>query len=393
VLRQILFVTLMNLRNLRLRFWNSMVIIIGMAGVVGVFVSLLAMAQGFLHAVDHAGRADRVIVLRAGGEDEADSSMTRDEVKIIENAPHVKEAVDAKPLTSPEVVSRTDRRLRGSTTDANLTLRGISMKGLELRPEIHLVEGRLFRPGLHEVMVGKTAQKIFAGLDIGDRLHIRDSEWQIVGVFESDGDAHESEVFGDGETLLAVYQNTLYNSVVVMLEDAAAFEDFKQFVVRQPQLTVDVYRESDLRALQAKEINKLLRFIAHFVGAIMAVGATFGALNTMYSAVSARLLEIAMLRAIGFGASAIITSIFAEALVLSLVGGTIGALLAWLLYNGKAVDTKGGSFVQLAFHIDVTPAVVAQGLAVALLIGLVGGFLPAIRAARLQVATALRAVA
>jgi putative ABC transport system permease protein len=200
-------------------------------------------------------------------------------------------------------------------------------------------------------------------------------------------------VFGDGETLLAVYQNTLYNSVVVMLEDAAAFEDFKQFVVRQPQLTVDVYRESDLRALQAKEINKLLRFIAHFVGAIMAVGATFGALNTMYSAVSARLLEIAMLRAIGFGASAIITSIFAEALVLSLVGGTIGALLAWLLYNGKAVDTKGGSFVQLAFHIDVTPAVAAQGLAVALLIGLVGGFLPAIRAARLQVATALRAVA
>jgi putative ABC transport system permease protein len=393
MMKQLLFVTAMNLRNLRLRFWSSMVIVIGMAGVVGVFVSLLAMSAGLLHAVNHAGRADRAIVVRAGSEEETGSSMTREEAAVVAEAPGVKQALDGKPLASAEVVAMTDRRLRGSNTDANLTLRGISLRGLEVRPEIQLVEGRLFRPGLHEVIVGKSAQRIFEGLALGDHLHIRDSRWEVVGVFASDGDAHESEVFGDGETLLAVYQNALYSSMVVMLQSSAAFDAFKSFLVNHPQLTLDVYRESEFRALQAKEINELLRFIAHFLGGVMAVGATVGAWNTLYSAVSARSLEIAMLRAIGFRASGIVLSVFAEAIALSLVGGCIGALLAWLLYNGKAVDTKGGQFIQLVFHIDVTPMVVAQGMAGALLIGMVGALLPAIRAARLPVATALRAVA
>jgi putative ABC transport system permease protein len=392
MMKQLLYVTAMNLRSLRLRFWSSMVIVIGMAGVVGVFVSLLAMSNGFLQAVKHAGRADRAIVIRAGSEEETGSSITREDVAVVADAPGVKKASDGKPLASAEVVAMTDRRLRGSKTDANLTLRGISSRGLEVRPEIHLVEGRLFRTGLHEVMVGKSAQKIFEGLNIGDQLHIRDSRWEVVGVFSSDADAHESEVFGDGETLLALYHNTLYNSMVVMLESSAAFDAFKSFLISHPQLTVDVYRESEFRALQAKEINELLRFIAHFLGGVMAIGATLGALNTLYAAVSARSLEIATLRAIGFGASGIVLSVFVEAIALSLVGGSIGALLAWLLYNGKAVDTKGGEFIQLVFHIDVTPMVVAQGMAGALVIGLVGGLLPAIRAAKLQVATALRAV-
>jgi putative ABC transport system permease protein len=392
MMKQLLFVTAMNLRNLRGRLWSSMVVVIGMAGVVGVFVSMLAMSDGFLRAVNHAGRADRAIVIRAGSDDETGSSITRDDVAVVTDAAGVKKALDGKPLASPEVVAATDRRLRESNTDANLTLRGISIRGLEVRPEIHLVEGRLFRPGLHEVIVGKSAQKIFEGLNIGDHLHIRDSRWEVVGVFASDGDAHESEVFGDGETLLAVYHNTLYNSLVVMLDSSAAFDVFKSFLINHPQLTVDVYRESEFRALQAKEINELLRFIAHFLGGVMAIGATLAALNTLYSAVSARSLEIAMLRAIGFGASGIVLSVFVEAIALSLVGGSIGALLAWLLYNGKAVDTRGGAFIQMVFHIDVTPMVVAQGMTGALMIGLVGGLLPAIRAAKLQVATALRAV-
>jgi putative ABC transport system permease protein len=390
--KQIGAMTAMNLRSIPQRLSTSLVIVIGIAGVVGVLISVLAVVAGLNETTRGSGRADRAIVLRGGSEAELSSTLSRDATLTIMDAPGIRKTADGKPIASAEFVSIVDRQIKGGSTNANVTLRGVGPEVLDLRPEIHIVAGRMFVPGKNELLVGRAVQAQFDGLELGSVLKFREADWTVVGVFESHGDSHESEMLTDVETILAVYRRTLYASVTVLLDSAGDFDTFKTALTTNPTLMVDVVREPDYYARISQRLTVLLTSIGVVIGTIMAIGAVFGALNTMYSAVAARALEIATLRAIGFGATAVVISVFVEAMVLALAGGVIGAGLAWLFFNGNAVNTLSGNFTQLVFKLSVTPGLIGLGIGLALAIGLVGGLFPAIRAARQPIATALRAV-
>jgi putative ABC transport system permease protein len=390
--KQISAVTAMNLRSIPQRLGTSLVIVVGIAGVVAVLISVLAMASGFRQTVAGTGRQDRAIVLRGGSNSELASSMTRDATIKIMDAPGVRRDPNGRPIGSAEAVVIVELPKKSSGTGANVTLRGVGPEALALRPEIRLVEGRMFTPAVHELIVGRAAQRQFRALEVGSHIAFRDSDWTVVGVFESKGDSHESEMLADADTVLSAYRRNLFQSVTVMLDQPSSFAAFKDALTSDPTLSVDVKREPDYYASQSRQLSLILTFVADVVGGIMAVGAIFGALNTMYSAVSARALEIATLRAIGFGAFPVVVSVFAEAVLLALLGGLIGALLAWVFFNDNSVSTLGGNFTQIVFPLTVTADLLILGIVWAVAIGIVGGLFPAIRAARLPIATALRAV-
>ena len=392
MLKQIGAVTWMNLTSIPQRLGSSSVIIIGIAGVVAVLISVLAMATGFQHTVLGTGRDDRAMVLRGGSDSELASTLSREATLTIMDAPGVRKDHAGKPIASAEAVVIVDLPKKSNDSGANVTIRGVGPQGIELRPEVRLVEGRMLQRGLRELIVGRGAQGQFRGLDVGSHIALRGTDWIIVGAFTSNGDAHESELLADVETVLSAYRRNLYQSVIVQLDSADSFATFKSSLTTNPQLSVDVMREREYYAKQSERMATVLKFVAYFVGGIMAVGALFGALNTMYSAVSARALEIATLRAIGFGASAVVLSVLIEALLLACVGAVIGAGLAWIFFNGNAVSTLGSNFTQVVFRLTVSPALIGLGIVWAGVIGLVGGLFPAIRAARLPIATALRAV-
>jgi len=392
MLGQIRAVTWMNLTSIPQRFGTSSVIVVGIAGVVAVLISVLAMATGFKRTIVATGRDDRAIVLRGGSNSELASTLSREATLTIMDAPGIRKDSAGKPIASAEAVVVVDMPKKSNDSGANVTIRGVGAQGMALRPEIHVVAGRLFQQGLRELIVGSGAQAQFKGLDVGSHIALRGSDWTIVGAFESNGDSHESELLADGETVLSAYRRNLYQSVVVRLESKDSFPAFKSSLTTNPQLSVDVMREHDYYAKQSQRMSNVLSFIAYVVGGIMAVGALFGALNTMYSAVSVRSREIATLRAIGFGASAVVLSVLIEAMLLSVIGALIGAGLAWIFFNGNVVSTLGSNFTQVVFRLAVGPSLVVLGIVWACVIGLVGGLFPAIRAARLPVATALRAV-
>jgi putative ABC transport system permease protein len=308
------------------------------------------------------------------------------------DAPGVRRDAGGQALGSAESVTVLARPMRSGGTDANVSLRGIGPQGLAIRPEIHLVQGRWFKSGTHELVVGQGAQKQFLGLGLGDKVSLSGSQWRIVGVFASGGDTHESEVLADADTVISALRRTMYQSIIVQLDSPAAFTAFRQALITNPQLAVEADRETDYLARSAGNLTTVIHFIAYAVGSIMAVGAIFGALNTMYSAVSARSVEIATLRAIGFGGLPIVTSVMIEALILSLLGGSLGALLAWAFFDGNGVSALGTGFTQLVFHLAVTPTLISQGIIWALVIGFFGGLFPALRAARLPIVDALRSV-
>ena len=390
-LTQISAVTAMNLRNLPARLGTSMVIVIGVAGVVAVLISVMAMATGISRTVASTARADRAIIIRGGSQSELQSTISRDAAAIIRDAPGIRRSSDGRPVVSAEALVMVNLPKKGETDVANVALRGIEPMGLVLRPELRIVEGRMFQQAVHELIVGRSAQAQFTGLDVGRTLSIRGSDWAIVGSFDSNGDAHESELIADVETVLSAYRRNLFQAVIVGLESVDSFDALKDALTTNPAITVAVSRETEYYAEQSKELSALLFIVAYFVGGIMAVGAMFGALNTMYSAVSARTLEIATLRAIGFGAGAVVTSIFVEAIILALAGGLLGSLLAWAFFDGNVVSTLGGNFTQLVFPLTVTTGLVALGITWACGIGLIGASFPALRAARLPVAAALQA--
>jgi len=392
LLRQIRAVTWMNLASIPQRFGTSSVIIVGIAGVVAVLISVLAMATGFTHTIVATGRDDRAIVLRGGSNSELASTLSRESTLTVIDAPGIRRDAAGKPVASAEAVVVVDMPKKSNDSGANVTIRGIGAQGMALRPEIHLIAGRMFQRGLRELIVGSGAQSQFKGIDVGSHIALRGSDWMIVGAFASNGDSHESELLADGETVLSAYRRNLYQSVVVQLESKDAFATFKNSLTTNPQLSVDVLRERDYYAHQSQRMSAILSFVAYVVGGIMAVGALFGALNTMYSAVSGRAREIATLRAIGFGASAVVLSVLIEAMLLSVIGALIGAGLAWIFFNGNVVSTLGSNFTQVVFRLAVSPALVVLGIAWACAIGLIGGLFPAIRAARLPVAAALRAL-
>jgi putative ABC transport system permease protein len=391
IFRQIWAVTLINLRGIPQRLGTSLVIVVGIGGVVAVLISVLAMATGFNQTVAGSGRMDRAIVLRGGSDSELASSIARDATLTIMDAPGVRKGANGRPVGSAEAVVIVELPKKGSDTGANVTLRGVGSEAFALRPEIKIVEGRMFTPALHELIVGRSAQIQFQGLDLGAHLNIRNSDWTVVGTFQSGGDSHESELMADTDTVLSTYRRNLFQSVWVMLDSPEAFTGFKDALTSNPTLSVDVKREPAYYAAQSKQLNTTLNFVAYFVGGIMAIGAIFGALNTMYSAVSARMVEIATLRAIGFGAFPVVVSVFAEAVLLALAGGVAGALLAWLFFNGDTVSTLGGNFTQIVFPLKVSSGLLVLGIVWAVTIGILGGLFPAIRAARLPIATALRA--
>ncbi len=392
MLKQLFAVSLMNLSTLPQRLGSSSVIVIGIAGVVAVLVSILAMAAGFRHTVADSGRPDRVIILRGGSDAELNSNLTRADIDIIGNAPGLAKDTDGKALLSNELLTVVNIPKIDTGSDSNVTLRGVGLQVLKVRPELTIVQGRMFRPALRELIAGAGAAKQFRGLTVGSVLRLRNADWTVTGVFTSNGDVHESELLADVDTVgSAIERNSNYSSAVGLLTDAGAFDRFKDELTTDPQLKVDVEREPEYYAAQSKELTHLINIVGNTVAIIMAIGAMFGALNTMYSAVDARGLEIATLRAIGFGASPILASVMIEALALSFLGGVLGGALAWLFFNGHSVSTLGGAFAQVVFKLTVTRTLLVEGILWACTIGVLGGLFPAVRAARLPVAEALRA--
>jgi putative ABC transport system permease protein len=390
--KQVAALTGMNLQTLPQRFGTSSVIVIGIAGVVAVLVSVLAMGVGFQHTLADGGRADRVIILRGGSDAELNSNLTREEIDIIASAPGLAKDALGKPALSNELVTVANVPKIDTGTDANVTLRGVGAKLLTVRPEIHLVSGRMFQPAVRELIAGAGAAKQFRGLTTGSILRLRNADWTVTGVFTSNGDVHESELLADVDTVTSAIERTAgYSSAIGLLDSAAAFDAFKDALTTDPRLKVDVQREPQYYAAQSKDLSRTIKIVGTTVAAIMAIGAMFGALNSMYSAVATRSLEIATLRAIGFGGVPIVISVLIEALLLSLLGGLIGAALAWVFFNGNSVSTLGGAFAQVVFKLTVTQDLIVTGILWACIIGLLGGFFPALRAARIPVAEALRA--
>lgn len=389
--KQVWAVTSMNFKSVPARVASSSVIVIGIAGVVGVIVSIFGMTRSLSETLVDTGRVDRAIVLRAGADTEVASTLLVDAVATIKNAPGVARAPNGKPAASADMLVAVNLVRKQNGTRAGLTVRGIGPEASAVRPELELVEGRMFKPGLREMIVGRGAQREFQGLEIGSRVALRDSQWTIVGVFETGGDAHESSLLADADTLLSAYSRTAVNSVTVLLESPAAFDEFKTALTTNPTLSVSVERELDYFQRQSERSSTILEIVTKFVAGIMALGALFAALNTMYSAVSTRAVEIATLRALGFGSGGVVVSVLAESLVLALVGAVVGAAVAWLLFGGNTISLGGGTS-SLVFRMHVSPALLGIGVAWACAVGLLGGLLPALRAARIPVATALRAV-
>jgi putative ABC transport system permease protein len=392
-LAQIAAVSAMNIRSLPQRIGTSSVVIIGIAGVVAVLISVLAMSTGLVKTLQVTARDDRAIVVSNGASVEIVSSLTSEETLAIADSAGVKKDSEGRALASPESLMIVNLFKRDGA-EAGAPLRGMTQEGFAVHPEIKIISGRAFRPGLAELIAGKSAQRLYRGLDLGSQVKLRGAIWTVVGAFESGGSSHESELVADADSLNSAYQRGgSSQSVLVVIEPETGFAAFKDSVTTNPQLQVDVATEKDFGTQESDQIGRILSIVAYVVGGIMAVGAIFAALNTMYSTISARAREIATLRAIGFSPVSVVVSVFVEALLLAVAGGACGAVIAWLLFNGHSVDTLGGGTGgQLVFDLAVTPGIVAIGIAWACVIGVIGGMFPAIRAARLPVAAALRAV-
>lgn len=391
---QVLAITLMNLRSIPQRLGLSLVVVVGIAGVVGVLVSVLAMSEGFRHTLASTGRPDRVILLRAGSDAELSSGISREQIPLLASLPGVARDAAGRPLASAELVVMVDLPRRDDPNPNNVPFRGVQPAAFDIRDEARIVEGRPFRRGVREVIVGRKASRQFAGLEVGSTIAFRDSDWTVVGVFTSGGDVHESEIWADSEVAQSAFRRQGYQSLTATLADGseAGLAAFKASIARDPRFSITVLREPEYYARQAKVLSTLINVMGYTVAAFMAVGAMFGALNCMYSAVASRQVEIATLRAIGFGGAPVVVSVLIEALLLALAGGAAGGALAWIYCDGASVSTLNFStFSQVAFDFRVTPGLLLRGLGWALAIGVAGGLLPAVRAARLPVTAALRA--
>ncbi|HET6471085.1 MAG TPA: ABC transporter permease [Pseudomonadales bacterium] len=382
---QIREITLMNLRNVPSRLGSSSVIVVGIAGVVAVLVSILAMATGFRAALESTSSPDRAIVLRGGANGELSSGISREAVDVVSQ-------MDGVVAASGELYTIVDVPKRSNGTPANLVMRGVDANAFVVRPELRIVAGRMFEPGKGEVIVGKRAAEEFAGIDLGSTVRFRDSDWRIVGIFTADGDVHESEVWGDLKVVQSAFRRGANVSTMrVKLTDPSAVGAVAERIAADPRLDLQIRTEQDFYGQQSQRLSSIISGFGYLVGVIMAFGAIFAALNTMYSAVTARTTEIATLRAIGFGATPVLISVMLEGLLLALLGGLVGAGLSYIVFNGLTISTlNSGSFSQVAFDFAVTPKLMTQGLTWAVVLGFVGGLFPALRAARLPITVALR---
>jgi putative ABC transport system permease protein len=391
MISQAIAITGINLKSIPQRWAASLVIVIGLAGVVAVFTALLAMVGGFEETLKSTGRADNAIVMRGGSDSELNSGIGRDSAVLIKHAPGIRKGADGLPLASAEVMVIAELVRKGDAkSGANITVRGIEDAGFALRPQLKIVEGRKFQPGLRELIVGRGVTKQFQGAALGQTVRMRAADWTVVGVFES-GDSHDSELLADAETVQTTFGRGGYSSVLVGLDGTSGLSTLKSALKADPRLNMDAQSEQEYFSSQTKAFRQQIGILAGVVTFIMALGAIFAALNTMYAAVAARTREIATLRALGFGALAVVVSVMAEAILLALVGGLLGAAIAYVLFNGSTVSTLGQNFTQVVFAFKVSPQLVSKGLIIAMVIGFIGGLLPAWRSARLPVTTALRA--
>ncbi len=388
---QIIAVTVLNLRSIPQRIAASLVAIIGVSAVVGVFASVLSMATGFQKTMISAGATDTAVILRAGATGELASAVTNEQTQVLAMSQGVRKDGE-NPMVSGELYVVVDVAKKSTNEAANVPLRGVQPGAYGVRGNMSIVEGRPFEPGKNELLVGRSAQRMFKGLDVGSVVPFGLSEWTVVGAFEDDGSVSESELWADVRVVQSTYRRgNSYQTVRVKLESPQAIDALKAALDADPRLDVDVFNEREFYSAQSEAMTSFINLIGYPITILMAIGAVFGALNTMYSSISARGKEIATLRAIGFRPLSVLVSVMFESGVLAIIGGVLGGGLAWLFFNGFTASTlNAASFSQVVFDFAVTGELIRQGLVAALIIGLVGGLFPAIRAVRVPVATALR---
>ena len=390
-LTQIVSVTKFGLLGLPQRRGSVGAAVFRIAGVVGVLVGVLSIATGFQWTMAASSATDAAIVLRSGADSEMVSGLGRENTRLIADAPGVART-EAGPQASAELFVIINLPKRSSGTDANVPLRGVERAAFQVRDQLKVVAGRPFEWGKNEVIVGVGAAREFVGLQVGSAIHVGRYEWPVVGVFSAGGGTAESEIWTDATVLQAAYnRGDSFQSVYARLNSPAAFTAFKEALTTDPRLDVKVLRQADFYAEQSTAVTTLITTLEYIITCLMAIGAVFGALNTMYSSVAARTREIATLRALGFGRGAVVVSVMLEALALALMGGAAGAGVAYFVFNGFETATMNWqSFSQVTFAFRVTPELLVQGVVLATLIGLMGGLMPAIRAARRPIALALR---
>lgn len=388
--RQSWSVTQVGIMTIPQRLGSSFVVVIGIAGVVGVLVAVLAMGAGFEATLKETGTEDTAIVMRAGAQAELNSVLDRDSATLVAQLPQVARNAQGLAIASPELVVVASLPKKSTGLDSNVEIRGVGVHAWELRPGVHIIAGRRFQPGLRELIVGKGARSQFAHLDLGSQISLNGQQWTVVGVFES-GDAFDSEIWADADIVGPAYRRGAgTTSVTVRLTSAAAMDAFKAALASDPRLKVDARTTRAYFTEQSATLSHFIRLLGLTIGSIMAVGAVFGALNCMYAAVASRTREIATLRAMGFRAIPVVVSVLIETMLLALAGGILGAAIAWLLFDDYTASTLGSNFSQVVFAFQVTPQLLATGLQWALVIGFIGGLFPALRAARLPVTTGLR---
>ena len=390
-LTQVFTVTALSLRTVPQRAGSSIVAVIGVTGVVIVFVAVLSIAEGFQAALTGAGSPDTAIVMRGGSDSEMSSGLPLASTRIVKDAPGVLRG-DSGPIASAELFVVVDVPKRSTGTPANVPLRGVEPAAFSVREEIRIVEGRAFRPGTNEIIVGRSAANQFAGIDVGTTQRWGESSWQVVGIFDAGGTIAESEIWCDARVLQPAYRRgETFQSVYARLESAETFQSFSDALTTDPRLDVMVEREDQYYLGQSQLITAIITGIGTVIAVLMGFGAVFGGINTMYTAVASRTREIATLRALGFSGGPVVISVMAESVLLSVAGGIIGGLVAYVGFNGYQTATLNWqTFSQVAFAFMVTPALLVQGITWAVVMGFFGGLFPAIRAARLPVATALR---
>jgi putative ABC transport system permease protein len=388
---QTLAVTVLNLKTIPQRLASSAVAIVGIAGVVVVLVSVLSIAQGFTAAMRDSGSPSRALVMRSGADSEMTSGLSGPEVDVVKQAPGMRRDGQAA-FASAELYVIIDLPKRSTNTSANVPMRGIEPTAASVREEISMIEGRMLQFGTNEVVVGRGASRQFTGLTLGNEIVSGQNRWTVVGIFEGDGGVAETEIWCDARVLQGAYRRgNTFQTVLARLDSSEAFDTFRDWLTANPQLNVQVRRETEYYAQQSRALSGLIRTIGFGIAALMGIGAVFGAVLTMYTAVSTRSREIATLRALGFNTTSVVVSVLAESLALAAIGGAIGGVGAYLAFNGYQTSTMNfQTFSQVAFAFQVTPGLLIMGLVYALVMGLIGGLLPAVRAARLPIPTALR---
>lgn len=388
-LKQLMAVNLMNFRNLPRRLESSLVSVIGFAGVVLVVVAILSIRAGFRSTLASTGSPDVAIVLRGGSGSEVNSVLGGNSSFTVGQAPGVAQGPSG-PLISPELLVQISLKKRGSGLQSNVSFRGVTADAFKVHSNVHIIAGRMLSPGLNEVIVGADATRVFQGVQLGDTLHSGRYDWKVVGLFDDGGGLHNSEIWTSLPVLQGAYQRgNSVSSMYAKLTSAGAFPEFRQALEHNPQLNVSVQRESDYFAGQAQGLSLFIGIVGAIIAVLMGGGAVFGAVNTMYTAIAARTQEIAMLRALGFARMPVLCSVLFEALLLGLVGGVCGGVLAYLLFNGFQATTFT-TLTIIAFRFAVTPQLLGWGLVYALAMGVLGGILPAVRAVRLPIAASLR---